>query len=43
MKAPACYFSVLLLASTFIIFATWTFTMRNWGPRMISGIAEASR
>ncbi|WP_025293146.1 DUF2306 domain-containing protein [Sphingomonas sanxanigenens] len=35
--------AVLLLASTFIVFATWTFTMRNWGPRMISGIAEASR
>ncbi|MGF7149011.1 hypothetical protein FHS96_002653 [Sphingomonas zeicaulis] len=34
---------VLLLASFFIVFATWTFTMRSWGPRMISGIATATR
>lgn len=34
--------TVLLAASAFIIFATWSFTARNWGPRMISGIAEVS-
>lgn len=34
--------AILLIASAFIIFATWTFTARNWGPRMISGIAEIS-
>lgn len=34
--------AMLLAASAFIIFATWNFTARNWGPRMISGIAEVS-
>ncbi|APO77044.1 hypothetical protein AM571_PA00158 (plasmid) [Rhizobium etli 8C-3] len=34
--------TVLLAASAFIIFATWSFTARSWGPRMISGITEAS-
>lgn len=29
----------LLVASLFIIFATWNFTARNWGPRMLSGFA----
>lgn len=35
--------AVLLVSSAFIIFATWTFTTRNWGPRMISGVSEISR
>ncbi|UES60037.1 DUF2306 domain-containing protein (plasmid) [Roseibium aggregatum] len=34
--------TVLLAASAFIIFATWSFTARSWGPRMISGITEAA-
>lgn len=34
---------VLLAASAFITFTTWTFTAYRWGPRMISGIAEVSQ
>lgn len=34
---------VLLAASLFIIVATWTFTVRSWAPRMVSGIAEAAQ
>lgn len=33
---------LLLAASGFITFATWTFTARSWGPRMISGISAIS-
>ncbi len=33
--------TVLLAASVFILFATWNFTVRSWGPRMISGVTEA--
>jgi hypothetical protein len=33
--------TVLLTASAFILFATWNFTVRSWGPRMISGVTEA--
>lgn len=35
--------TVLLAASAFIIFATWSFTARSWGPRLVSGITELSR
>ncbi|WP_017957190.1 DUF2306 domain-containing protein [Rhizobium leguminosarum] len=34
--------TVLLAASAFIIFATWSFTARSWGPRLVSGITEMS-
>ncbi|MGH0218128.1 hypothetical protein NKY66_30130 [Sinorhizobium meliloti] len=34
--------TVLLAASAFIVSVTWSFTARSWGPRMISGITEAS-
>ncbi|CCV13953.1 DUF2306 domain-containing protein [Mesorhizobium sp. STM 4661] len=34
--------TLLLAASAFIIFATWSFTARNWGPGMISGITQPS-
>jgi hypothetical protein len=33
--------AVLLAASASIVFATWSFTVRSWGPRMMSGITEA--
>lgn len=35
--------TVMFAASAFIAFATWNFTARNWGPRMLSGAAEIAR
>jgi hypothetical protein len=33
--------AVLLLASAFVILATWVFTARYWGPGMASGVTGA--
>lgn len=33
---------VLLVASGFIMFATWRFTVHNWGPKTVQGITQPS-